>query len=264
MDATRSFKYWLEDKDWIKKVLIGGAVSLIPVAGQALAWGYCLRQFKNETDGRELPLPEWDDWAGDIKRGIVVFLGVLAYLVPVIILSIISGIFGLFIPRAVVGTVLSGGGAGLALISFCICGIGIIQALYYIALAIWLPAALLSFIQVGSFMGFFKFADIWGIIKNNTKNYISLMLVVIAASIIGGLVFGIGWVLITSSVSGIGAMVASRLFGIILLIIGAFPLFAASLVIVNSLGQFAASISGSPIGSGPVTPASDTTFTIPQ
>lgn len=235
MDATRSFKYWLEDKDWIKKVLIGGVLNLVPVVGQAFMWGYGLRQLKNVTEGRELPLPEWDDWGGDLMRGIMVFLGYLVYAIPLIILSIFSGIFGA-LGAGVVRTALETGRmSGPGIWGLCVGVIALIQFVYGIALAVWLPAALLNYINVGSFMGFLKFADILAIIKNNMKNYITVVLMWFAATIVAGIVGGI--------VCGVGTL---------------FTLFISNLVFVHLLGQFGASISGSPAASG------NAPFSMPQ
>lgn len=240
MDVTRSFKYVFEDKDWIKKVLIGGVLNLVPVIGQAFMWGYGLRQLKNVKEGRELPLPEWDDWGGDLMRGIMIFLGYLVYAIPLIILSIFSGIFTGLGTTATLNAARAGQASGTGIWGVCICGISIINFIYSIALAVWLPAALLNYINVGSFMGFFKFADILALIKNNLKDYITVVLMWLAATIVAGIVGGI--------VCGVGTL---------------FTLFIANLVFVHLLGQFGASISGSPFGGAPTTPA-DATFTMPQ
>jgi len=221
MDATRSFKYVFEDKDWIKKVLIGGVLNIIPVIGQAFMWGYGLRQLKNVTEGRELPLPEWDDWGGDLMRGIMVFLGYLVYAIPLIILSIFSGIFTGLGTTAALNAARAGHASGTGIWGVCICGISIINFIYSLALAVWLPAALLNYVNVGAFMGFFKFADILAIIKNNMKNYITVILMWLAATIVAGIVGGI--------VCGVGTL---------------FTLFISNLVFVHLLGQFGASISG--------------------
>ena len=235
MDATRSFKYWLEDKDWIKKVLIGGVLNLIPVIGQAFMWGYGLRQLKNVTEGRELPLPEWDDWGGDLMRGIMVFLGYLVYAIPLIILSIFSSIFAGLGTTAAMNAARAGQASGTGIWGVCICCISIVNFIYSVALAVWLPAALLNYINVGSFMGFFKFADILAIIKNNTKNYITVILMWLAATIVAGIVGGI--------VCGVGTL---------------FTLFISNLIFVHLLGQFGASISGTS------SVQSNTPFSMPQ
>ena len=53
MDIGLSFSYMFEDKDWIKKILIGGLISLIPIVNFA-ALGYVVQLVRNTRDGRPL------------------------------------------------------------------------------------------------------------------------------------------------------------------------------------------------------------------
>lgn len=240
MDVTRSFKYVFEDKDWIKKVLIGGVLNIIPVIGQLFMWGYGLRQLKKMTQGQELPLPEWDDWGGDLTRGLMVGLGYLVYMIPMIIFGIFSGIFTSASASAAVDAARAGRDAGIGIWGLCICGVQIVQFLYGIAMAVWLPAALLNYVRVGQFGAFFKYQDIIAIIKANTKEYITLVLMYFVAMIVASIVGGI--------LCGVGSL---------------FTLFIANLVFVHLLGQYWMTIwgSGAPFSN---TPAADTSFQVPQ
>lgn len=47
MDIGRSFTYVTQDQDWIKKVLLGGVITLIPVVGPFFALGYVLETMRN-------------------------------------------------------------------------------------------------------------------------------------------------------------------------------------------------------------------------
>ncbi|MHB9033622.1 MAG: DUF4013 domain-containing protein [Anaerolineae bacterium] len=209
MDVTRSFKYVFEDKDWIKKVLIGGVLNIIPLVGQVFMMGYGLRQLKKMIEGQELPLPEWNDWGGDLQRGIMVLIGYLGYAVPIIILSIFSSIF----TAAAAGSVNRGNGAGIWVL--CTGIITLLEVVYGIALAIWAPAALLNYVKEGKLAAFFKFTDILAIIKTNTKEYITLVTMYIVATIVAGIVGGI--------LCGIGTL---------------FTTFIATLVLMHLLGQY--------------------------
>jgi len=191
--------------------------------------------------GHELPLPEWNDWGGDLMRGIMVFLGYLVYAIPLIVLSIFSGIFTGLGTTAALAAAKAGHASGTGIWGVCVCGISIVNFIYSVALAVWLPAALLNYVNVGSFMGFFKFADILAMIKNNMKNYITVILMWLAATIVAGIVGGI--------VCGVGTL---------------FTMFIANLVFVHLLGQFGMSISGSPFGGAPATRGTDATFSMPQ
>ena len=51
MDIGRSFTYMFEDQDWLKKILIGGVVNLIPIVNLA-ATGYFIEAIKNTAEGQ--------------------------------------------------------------------------------------------------------------------------------------------------------------------------------------------------------------------
>jgi len=115
-------------------------LNIIPVIGQAFTMGYGLRQLKKMTEGQELPLPEWDDWGGDLKRGIMILLGFLAYSVPIIVLAIFSSIFTTIGANAAYKS--NTGSTGIW--GICVCGISILNFILGVALYVWAPAALLN------------------------------------------------------------------------------------------------------------------------
>jgi hypothetical protein len=96
VDIGRSIQYVFQDPDWIKKVLIGGILMIIPIIGWMIVSGYYLRTVKNVIAGQDLPLPEWGDWGGDLVRGLKLIVVFLVWFAPVWILScllaIVSGV----------------------------------------------------------------------------------------------------------------------------------------------------------------------------
>ena len=91
MDIGKSFSYVFDDEDWVKKVAIGGVISIIPIVN-FIAVGYSLRALKNVAEGKERPLPEWDEWGDDWVKGLMVTLAGFIYAIPLIALSIIGGV----------------------------------------------------------------------------------------------------------------------------------------------------------------------------
>ena len=85
MDIGRAFSYFTEDADWVKKVLIGGVVNLIPIVNFA-ATGYWLSQTKNVYEGREVPLPEWSDFGGFFMKGLMAAIAGFVYSLPAILI----------------------------------------------------------------------------------------------------------------------------------------------------------------------------------
>ena len=208
MDIGSSFTYMFEDENWLKKVLIGGILAIIPIVNFA-AFGYLIQVIRNTRDGHPTPLPEWDQFGAYFMDGLWIFLIVLVYLIPVILLSCIQGI----------GTAALANNSNqdtqgvVGILSACFsCLIG----LWSLVVAVIIPAVMIRYAEVGEFMAGFRFGEIFSVITANVGGYIVVLLLTWVASFIGQL-------------------------GIILCIIGViFTSFWSYLVGGNLLGQLAA------------------------
>ncbi len=217
MDIGRSFSYVFEDQEWVKKVLIGGVVNLIPIVNFA-ANGYFIDETKRTYEGRELPLPEWDNFGGYFVKGLMTFIAGLIYSIPALLIYCCAFFF---LPMLAAGgssgsSSSSNGGplAGLAGIGV-LCG-GCLLLLYGLVLLFFLPALLTRYAITDQFGAFFQFGPAWQFIQANIGNYVIAVLIWLVAVIIAGLVGGI--------VCGIGA---------------AWTGFWANLVFANLFGNFA-------------------------
>lgn len=85
MDIGRAYTFITSDPKWIAKVLIGAAVSLVPILNLAL-YGYALDVLKRVYHGTDLPLPEWDDFGDYFVRGLLVWIGVVIWQLPLVVL----------------------------------------------------------------------------------------------------------------------------------------------------------------------------------
>ncbi len=197
MDIGRSFSYVFEDQQWLKKVLIGGIINLIPIVNFA-ATGYWLEETKKVYEGRDLPLPEWDNFGGYFMKGLMTFVATFIYSLPILIIYCCMAI----IVPMLVGGGSSGTGrnaqpgpmAGLAApISICL---GCLILLYAIALIVFLPALLIRYATTEQFGVFFQFGPAWQLISSNVGNYVVALLVFIIAALvaamIGSIACGIG------------------------------------------------------------------------
>lgn len=212
MDIGKAFKYMFDDEGWLKKIAIGGVLNIIPVVN-FIPLGYGLRQLKNVSQGRDLPLPEWDDFGGDFMRGLMVFVGGLIYMLPVILLQILA---------VVIGAVASGSDSGASGAgALCASALSCLMVLYGIAMMVWLPAALLKYVEVGELGGFFRFSEIWDFVRTNISQYIVVVLLIIAAQLVASIVGSIA--------CGVGVI---------------FTTFWATLVVMHLLGQLSGSLSG--------------------
>ena len=95
MDWGRAFQFQFQDKDWIKKILIGGVLFLVPIFGWLVIVGYAVQTAKNVKNGQETPLPEWDDWGDRFMTGLLAFVTILIYAIPGIVVGLIPciGVF---------------------------------------------------------------------------------------------------------------------------------------------------------------------------
>ena len=238
MDYGKAVKYMFDDKDWLKKILIGGVLNIIPIVN-FIPVGYGLRTLKAVGEGKDTPLPEWDDWGGDFMKGLLVAVAGLVYAIPIIVLAILS-----VIVAAIAGGSGSSSDAAGGFAALCMTGISCLNVLWGIAMALFLPAAILKFVKVGEFGAFFRFGEIWDFIKSNLGDYIIALLVAwlaaVVASVVGSIACGIG-VLFTSFWA---ILVAANLFGQLL----AKSMPAAPVPPASPFGSYGEPSGGAPTG----------------
>ncbi len=136
MDIKEIFSFPTKDKDWAVKMIIGIALSIIPIVNFFCS-GYAYRIFKPAVLGGPLEMPEWDGWGDLFVRGFLIFVISLIYmLIPLILVGAGAGLLVyLYYLRGWQWLIHSGGGmVGLALI---IAGI-----VLYIVAVVMLPMAL--------------------------------------------------------------------------------------------------------------------------
>jgi len=213
-----------EDESWIKKILIGGIVSLVPIVNFA-AMGYVVAVIRNVRDGRPTPLPEWDQFGQMWMSGLWLFVIFLVYMIPIIILACISGIA----TAAMGGALDAGTVAGNAPVGEAIGGtMGIVgtclsclMGLWGLVIGVLSPAIVIRFAETGQFSSAFQFGEVFNIAKVNVGSYlIVLVLLWVAIYIISPL-------------------------GLIACVVGIiFTTFYAYLIAGNLLGQLAAQVRG--------------------
>lgn len=225
MDIGSAFTYMFDDQDWIKKIAIGGGITLVAVIltpvliGLALFLplsGYMLETLKNVRDGQATPLPEWTNFGDLFSKGLMIFVIGLVYNLPSIIFSCASAGINVAVTNPNIDSDVA---STLGILSACISCVQVIVSLLGNAL---LPAAIIRYAEFGSLGSAFQFGEIFNFIKNNLGDYIIVVL--------------LGWV---------AGLIAA--FGLILCLIGIFFTgFWSILVSANLYGQLARKVSGSP------------------
>jgi len=211
MDINKALKFTMEDKDWVKKLLIAVVISFLSffVIPAFLLGGYGIRIIRQVMNGQWDGLPEWDDWGGLLKDGFFVAAAEFVYTLPFIIL--------IFIAAAATGGLASlndSGAAGIfagggALLMFCLIILMVIVLLFL------MPALTIQYAIKNDFGALFRFSEITEIIRNNMSDILIVFAVMIGASIVLSLVASIpilGWIVAIVAGPYI-SFVGSHLFG---------------------------------------------------
>ena len=97
VDVKKVITYPFTDEQWPLKILIGIALSLVPIVN-FFAVGYAYQVFKAALKNEELFMPEWDDWRDLFVNGFKVFVVALCYFfIPVLFLVCAMALWGVSI-----------------------------------------------------------------------------------------------------------------------------------------------------------------------
>jgi len=170
MDIGRSFTYMFDDEHWLRKIGLGGLVMLVPILN-FVGLGYSIRALRNAREGRELPLPEWDDWGDDFIRGLLISVALLIYSLPSIIAIVLGvGFAGTFDQQA------------------CMWGGFCPGFLWALLVALITPALYLQYAKHDDFAGLFYVKEIWHVITADFGNYLVAALMCLVASIVASII----------------------------------------------------------------------------
>lgn len=195
MDIGRSFTYITQDQDWVKKVLLGGVITLIPIVGPLFAFGYVLETMKNIIAEQEVPLPEIGDFGAKLVEGLKVWVISFIYALPLIILIICaqSGNFAPAIAENVdpdMADVLTTVSIGVSACCSCL------LLLYGILMGLLLPFAWGKYLETGQLGAAFRLGEIFEMLKNNVGPAVIVLLVNglagFIAALVGTIACGIG------------------------------------------------------------------------
>jgi hypothetical protein len=172
LDFGRGLRFVVEDPDWLKKMLIGGAFTLLAafLVGAPFVMGYFVRLVRNVARGEERPLPEWNDLGGLFMDGLRAVVVTVVHVVAALIVPLTLG--GVMI--AVVAMSAHSGGGGDVIEALA--GVGIVAAwalggLMMLLALLYVPAALLRFILYDRVSAAFEPREVLAIIRRNLGNY---------------------------------------------------------------------------------------------
>lgn len=184
LDFLRPFTYVFDDPRWLTKVLIGGLFVLASsvLIGVFFILGYCAKLARNVIAGVQYPLPEWDDLGNYFAEGVKLFLVILAYSIPVILIVGVMVIPAIFAGAADNDTARAFAGMSASCIWCAVFPLSL-------ALAAWLPGALTMAVVSQSMGAAFEFGHIWTYIRANVGNYVLAVVIWLVARFAASLGF---------------------------------------------------------------------------
>ena len=215
VDFGRSFTFVSEDPDWIRKILVGGVFTLACalLVGVPFVLGYFSRTLRNVAAGEPRPMPEWDDLGGIFNEGLRLTAVYLLYTLGVV--AIVAAL-GCVVMLPVMA--LSGAGGDVSEALGALGGLGILglyglMMVVFLALAVYLPAALARAALRGTVADGFAWRESLGFIRANLGNYLVSLVIYLLASFLSQ-------------------------FGFLLCCVGIFPAaFWGYMVLASALGQ---------------------------
>jgi hypothetical protein len=178
MDFGKAFSFVFDDEDWIKKILVGGLLMLIPIIGGLVVLGWAVEITKRVIKGDAEVLPDWSDFGGYLTKGFLVFVVAFVFMLPVILIQGCSSLPYLY--QNADETMVS----IFTVISICV---GCFTTLYSILAYLVLPAAIGRYAVTNVLGEAFKLGAIYKMVKENLGTYALVLLGGLVASLIASL-----------------------------------------------------------------------------
>ncbi|MBL8093160.1 MAG: DUF4013 domain-containing protein [Anaerolineales bacterium] len=142
MDFGSAFTYPTRDPEWIKKALLGGVLSMIPIAN-FIPVGHMLAVAEEVSQGADQQLPPWDQLGGYFKKGFGVAVISIVIMLPVILLLVCGYGLGLGLITA------TGGDVDEGTLNIVLIAVQCVVFVLALISALFLPAALSEYVVTG-------------------------------------------------------------------------------------------------------------------
>ncbi|MBM3135005.1 MAG: DUF4013 domain-containing protein [Chloroflexi bacterium] len=193
MDFGKALTFMFQDPNWVAKLGIGILVTLagivfspvlIGFVAVFVLTGYTIDVVRNVLDGKEYPLPEWQDWGGFLTRGLKLFGVMIILALPFIPIMIPFGIGSALASSEnqavnVIGVLFMVFGFGLAL-------------LYGLFLVLIQPAIYVRLARTDRFAAALDVGRLWGFTVANIGNVIIALLLTIVTGLIAAIISPLG------------------------------------------------------------------------
>jgi hypothetical protein len=209
VDIGRAFQAPFNDKDWVKKTLLGWLWAFLIVTIPAVL-GASIEYIGMVSRGDER-LPEWDDFGGKWVKGLLTAIAAFVYFLPIVLV----GAF-LIVPLALSARTSSS--ALTTMLAGSTCLFWVLAAIYGIAVSVLFYGAMVNYAMKGHFGAFFEISEILERVRKPEGGYFIAWLWALLVTVIAGAITsvltgtGIGW-LLTGAVTYLEYMVIGHLFG---------------------------------------------------
>jgi hypothetical protein len=184
MDFGRAFTFIKDDEQWVTKIGIGIGITFLSILflgiPALLLVGYQIAVTRRVMEGKDLPLPEWDDWGKLFMDGLYLVIAMFVYTLPLWILFCIG--FGVsFLPA------ISGGNEDVAtaLGGVAVLTWGIMACLIFIVavgVTLFIPGLYIQYIRTNEFAALFRIGEVVGIVRENIADILMSMVAAIGAN----------------------------------------------------------------------------------
>ena len=213
MDFGRAFSYVTEDTDWLKKIIIGAVMVIIPIVGPLALAGWALEILRRVIKDETQLLPEWDQFGTYIVNGLKELVIGIVYFLPALLIygCAFATIFG---GSAISASADSGSadmiGSAITILTMCMyC----VLFLFIIIGALLIAPAIGSFAESGELASAFRVGEVFDLLRAAIGPYLlSLLIVGLVGSIatsLGSIACGVGALFAAAYVRA----VASHLYG---------------------------------------------------
>ncbi|MCU0502744.1 MAG: DUF4013 domain-containing protein [Anaerolineae bacterium] len=197
MDFGKAFTFMFDDPNWLRKLGIGTLVGLlgimlmpilIGVIPLIMVTGYCLDALRNVAEGREFPMPEWNEWGNFLIRGLKLIAAFFVWSLPLLLVGIPLGL-----GAALAGNQSDAGPAIGALLMMCASCLTFLWGLFLLLIS---PAIYIRLAVTGRLGAAFEIGKLWVLTRDNLGNVILALILVFVAGLIAAIIGSLGLLLL--------------------------------------------------------------------
>jgi len=184
MEFIKALTFVTDDPRWKEKVAIGSVLALLSflIVPVFILLGYSVRLIQNMRAGSALPLPDWEEWSGDLVRGFKLTVVYLVWSLPLLLVAL---------PMAVGGILADSDSAiqvvGITLVVASSC----LTLFYAILVTLATPGFVLWFARDERIRSGLQLSQIFGWTRGHLGDVILFMLAYVVASFVISAVAGI-------------------------------------------------------------------------